>query len=130
MNVNIETRLFRWALPALFLVLATTATAVQAGKTLSGDEIRTLISGKTVYVTQYGNGSRWRAYFSADGSASLSDSFKQEAWHIDEQGQHCTTGFPLPCAPIQDNGDGTYYRSKSDGSIASVWTKIVDGKDF
>lgn len=125
-----KSRLLNFALSTLFLSLAAVVTPVQAGKTLSGDEIKALISGKTVYVTLNANGAKWKSYFAADGSALLSNSSDKQEWRIDENGRHCNTGVPLACAPIVDNGDGTFSRVKPDGSVAVTWTKIVDGKDF
>lgn len=120
----------RFILSALFLGLAAVVTPAQAGKTLSGDEVKALISGKTVHVTNNATGKKWKSHFAADGSASLSNSTDVQTWHVDDKGQHCNSGVPLVCAPIVDNGDGTYSRMKPNGTVAVTWTRIVNGKDF
>jgi hypothetical protein len=107
------------------------STTVRAERILSGDEVKELITDKTVYVTRHRDGKQWKAYFFADGSAFLDvKDMKKDTWHIDKKGRHCNTGVRLVCAPIQDNGDGTYSRLKPNGKKAVTWTKIVDGKDF
>jgi len=104
---------------------------VHAGRILSGDEVKALITDKTVYVTRESDGAQWKAYFFADGSAYLDvNNMEKVPWYIDEKGRHCNTGVPLVCAPIQDNGDGTYSRLKPNGDVAVTWTKIVGGKEF
>lgn len=95
---------------------------------LSGDEIKALITGKTVYVTHKANGNQWKTYFAADGTTAASNS-DGGRWEI-KDGKHCNTGVKLVCAKVADLGDGIYARLKPNGDIAVVWTKIVDGKDL
>jgi len=114
----------RFAGFALFFLLA---QGSHAGKLLSGDEIKALITHKTVLVTFTGS-NQWRQYFSADG-ASHRDNGEKSTWYI-ENDKHCNSAAQLLCAAIQDNGDGTYARLKANGETAVTWTKIVDGKDF
>lgn len=127
MNQKNKTSVF---FSSLLLSLALLAPAAHAGKILSGDEVKSLITGKTISVTHGASGAKWKAYFAADGSAALDNSANQESWHIDDKGRHCNTGVPLVCAPISDNGDGTYSRLKQNGDVAVIWTKIEDGKTF
>ena len=109
---------------ALFFLLA---QASHAAKVLSGDEIRALITHKTVAVSA--GSKQWRQYFAADGS-SARDNGQNSTWSV-EGDKHCNTAAAaFPCAPIRDNGDGTYARLKPDGDPSVTWSKIVDGKDF
>jgi hypothetical protein len=108
---------------ALFFLLA---QASHAGKVLSGDEIKALITHKTVSVSAGSN--QWRQYFAADGT-SLRDNGENSTWYV-ERDKHCNTAAQLLCAAIRDNGDGTYARLKANGDPAVIWTSIVDGKDF
>lgn len=112
---------------AVFSLLLPVSQICHAGKMLSGDEIKALITGKTVYVSLNSN-TQWRQYFSADGS-SARDNGETSDWSV-EDGKHCNTAANLRCAAIRDNGDGTYARLKPNGSPAVTWTKIVNGKDF
>lgn len=97
-----------------------------AGKVLSGDEIKALVTGKTVTVEAPGGG--WKQYFAPDGSSER-DNGENSTWSI-EGDKHCNTAAKLRCAPVEANGDGTYARLKPDGRPAVSWTKFVDGKNF
>ena len=94
---------------------------------LSGDEIKALLTGKTIYVTPNGS-TQWRQYFAADGT-SARDNGEISDWTV-EGDKHCNTVATTRCAAIRDNGDGTYARLKPNGSTLVTWTKIVNGKDF
>jgi len=111
-----------------FTLLFSFSQVSHAEKILSGDEIKALISGKTVY-TSMSSSSHWRQYFAADGS-SARDNGEISDWSV-EGDMHCNTAATsLRCAAIRDNGDGTYARLRPNGSPAVTWTKIIDGKEF
>jgi hypothetical protein len=112
---------------ACFVLLFSISQAGHAEKMLSGNEIKALVSGKTVHVTK-GSSTKWRIYHAPNGSAEV-DNGETSDWSV-EGDKHCNSGAPLRCASIRDNGDGTYARLKPNGSPGVVWTKIVDGKDF
>lgn len=112
-----------------FSMLFSLSQACHAEKMLSGDEIKALITGKTVYVVVPNSSTNWRQYYAADGS-SARDNGQTSTWQV-EGDIHCNTAAKNnPCLPIRDNGNGTYDRMKSDGSPAVTWTKIIDGKEF
>lgn len=102
------------------------STPGMAGKLLSGDEIKALVSGKTVTVSAPKGG--WKQYFAPDGSSDRDDGEKS-TWSV-EGDKHCNSAASLKCAQIQDNGDGTYARLKPNGSPAVTWTGFADGKQF
>jgi len=109
----------------LSIVLVESASA---GKLLTGDEIKALITDKTVSVT-VPNGAKWRQYFAPDGNSDR-DSGEKSQWHVEDD-KHCNTAAKkFPCAPIRSNDDGTCSRLKPDGGEAVKWTAIVDGKAF
>lgn len=111
-----------------FALLFSLSQASHADKMLSGDEIKALVTNKTISVI-YSSSNQWRQYFAADGS-SIRDNGETSTWNIDGD-NHCNSASAkFPCAPIRDNGDGTYSRLKSDGSPIVTWTKFVEGKDF
>ena len=111
----------------VFSLLFSISQVCHAEKMLSGDEIKALLTGKTVYVT-LNSSTQWRQYFAADGS-SARDNGETSEWSVDGD-KHCNTAAATRCAAIRDNGDGTYARLKPNGSTAVTWTKIVNGKDF
>lgn len=96
-------------------------------KIVSGDALKSLISGKTVSVTHKMSGKQWKMFFAADGK-STRDTGEEGTWEINDKGEHCNTGVKLKCAKVADLGDGTYARLKPNGSVAVTWTKIEDGK--
>lgn len=110
-----------------FAMMFSLVQTSHAEKMLSGDEIKALVTGKTVDVS-LSSSSQWRQYFAADGS-SARDNGEVSDWSV-EGDKHCNSVAALRCAAIRDNGDGTYARLKPDGSPAVTWTKITDGKDF
>ncbi len=112
---------------AMSFLLFSFSQVSHAEKMLSGDEIKVLLNGKTAYVT-LDSSTQWRQYFAADGSSSR-DNGETSDWSV-EGDKHCNTAAKLRCAPVRDNGDGTYARLKPNGSPAVTWTRIVDGKDF
>lgn len=114
---------------AVFSMLFSLAQASHAEKMLSGDEIKALITNKTVDVSLPNGSKKWRQHFAADGSSARDNGQKSE-WNIDGD-KHCNTAASnAPCAGIRDNGDGTYSRVNDSGEAVVNWTKIVDGKDF
>ncbi len=100
-----------------------------AGSVLSGDEIKALITNKTIQVTVIANGSQWRQFYADDGSSLRHPSGEKSTWSV-ENGKHCNSSAQLLCAAIKKNDDGTYSRLKENGDPAVTWTNIVDGKQF
>ena len=107
----------------------------QAGKVLSPDELKALITGKTVHAKHEKKGFNFSVYFNADGSAVRKwkgDKIQEGKWFFKDN-LHCiNVGGGDKCATMEDNGDGTYKRLKGGDSSKHFisWTKIVDGKDF
>ena len=112
-----------------FAMLFTLAQASHAEKMLSGDDIKALITNKTIDVSLPNGSKKWRQYYAADGSSARDNGQKSE-WNIDGD-KHCNTAATdYPCVGIRDNGDGTYSRVKDNGGAVVNWTKFVEGKDF
>lgn len=130
MNPHDKARLLHLSSAVLLLALIAVFSHARAGKALSGDEVKALITGKTVSVKRNVDSSAWKSYFTDDGSAFLDNSPEKKSWHVDDKGRHCNTDVKLKCAVVADNGDGTYSRMKPNGEPAVTWTKIVDGKSF
>ena len=118
-------------LVAAISLLAVTQPA-QSEETLSGDQVKALISGKTIYVTVIKNGKTWKMYHGPDG-ISVNSGGKEGKWYISEKGEHCNElvkKAKFKCARIVDMKDGTYERVSSDGERLVKWTRIIDGKDL
>lgn len=115
----------------LVLASALLAMPARAETVLSSDELKALISDKTVAVTRARDGAQWKVYFAADGSQVSRGAINRESrWWIDEDGRHCNAGVRLKCAQVVDKGDGTYARIKRNGEPAVIWTSIVDGRQL
>ena len=119
---------------SLFFLLGASFQA-HAGKVLSNDEVKALVSGKTVHAKHLKKGFNFSVYFNADGSVIRkwkNDKMQDGKWFFDGN-LHCiNVGGGDRCASIEDNGDGTYKRLKGGNSNKHfiTWTKIVDGKDL
>ena len=106
-----------------------------AGKVLSNDEVRAIVSGKTVHAEHLKKGFNFSVYFAADGSVVRkwkNDKVQDGKWFFDGN-LHCiNVGGGDKCGSIVDNGDGTYNRLKGGNSNKHfiTWTKVVDGKDL
>lgn len=104
------------------------ATSALASKTLSADDVKKLITDKTVHVTRKHDGKQWKIYFAADGKGYETAGDVAGTWEVKDSGEHCVTWAPLKCAKVADLGNGTYARLKGNGDVAVTWTKIEDGK--
>jgi len=114
------------------VVFSVVALPVQSDETLSGDQLKELITGKTLHVTNPKKGDSWHMYHAADGKSS-DNRGRSGTWKISEKGEHCNDLAKNPkfkCAKVYRKSDGTYERVSADGSIKVIWTKIVNGKDF
>ncbi len=112
--------------------LSAVTLPASSDQTLTGDQIKALISGKTLYVSNPKKGDSWKMYHGADGK-SVDTRGGEGGWSISDKGEHCNDLAKAPgfkCAKVVDKGDGTYERVSDDGKLKVVWTKIVDGKDF
>jgi len=114
------------AVPTLVLTMS-----AHADQTLSGDQVKALINGKTVHVTVIANGKTWDMYHAADGISHDSRGGEGK-WYISEKGEHCNDApkVKFKCGKIVDKGDGTYVRLSPNDKPLVTWTNIVDGKGF
>jgi len=125
---------FKSIITAVVVICAVSFQA-HAGKIVSPDGIKALVTGKTVHAKHEKKGFTFSVYFNADGSAIRkwkNDKIQEGKWFFDG-GLHCiNVGGGDKCASIEDNGDGTYKRLKGGNSDKHLitWTKIVDGKDL
>jgi len=110
------------------LLVFSQVQAVYADKVLSGDELKALLTNKTVSVAVVGKSVKWRQYFGPDGKSNR-DNGEESEWYVKDN-KHCNSAANLLCASVRDNGDGSYSRLKPDGKPAVNWTNIVEGKKF
>lgn len=125
---------FKSIVSTVLLMLAV-SFPVHAGKVLSADEVKALVSGKTVHAKHEKKGFNFSVYFNADGSVVRkwkNDTLQDGKWFFKDN-LHCiNVGGSDKCGSIEDNGDGTYSRLKNGDSNKRfiTWTKIVDGKNL
>ena len=104
------------------LALTAMAGSLAADRILNADEVKKLISGNTVRVTQINNGKQWSIFFAADGKGYESKDQVRGTWEIKENGEHCASWAALKCAKVADIGGGKYARLKPSGEQAVTWT--------
>lgn len=117
---------------ALMLMVGTSFQA-NAGNTLSADEIKALITGKTVHAKHEKKGFTFSVYFAEDGGAirKWKDGELQNGKYLFKDNMHCiNVGGGDKCATIEDNGDGSYKRLKNGKKHFITWQEVVDGKDL
>lgn len=111
--------------------LFTIPLAAHSDDTMSGDQLKALINGKTVHVTVIKNGKTWSMYHAPDGK-SYDSRGGEGKWYISDQGEHCNEApkVKFKCGKVVDKGDGVYIRLNPSGDPIVKWSNIVDGKDF
>jgi hypothetical protein len=115
------------------VLMAGASFQANAGNPLSAEEIKTLITGKTVHAKHEKKGFTFSVYFAEDGSAirKWKNDELQNGKYTFKDNMHCiNVGDGDKCATIEDNGDGSYKRLKNGKKHMITWTKVVDGKDF
>lgn len=118
-----------------FVFAVVSSFQVHAGGTLSADEIKTLIIGKTIHAKHLKKGFNFSAYFAKDGSMirKWKNGKLQDGKYFFKGDLHCINmGGNDKCGAMEDNGDGTYKRLKNGNKDKHfiTWTKIVEGKDL
>ncbi|TNF92531.1 MAG: hypothetical protein EP297_13235 [Gammaproteobacteria bacterium] len=116
-----------------FILMIGISFQANAGNVLSADEIKALITGKTVHAKHEKKGFTFSAYFAEDGSAirKWKGGELQDGKYSFKDNMHCiNVGGGDKCATIEDNGDGTYKRLKGGKKHFITWQRIVDGKDL
>jgi hypothetical protein len=105
-----------------------------AGETLTGDQIRALITDKTIQAEHLGKGFTFEVYFDPDGKTATrthKGAKVTTAYSIDGD-EHCLLwNGANRCATIMDNGDGTYSRINTSGRYRGKavvkWIRFEDG---
>lgn len=116
---------------AITVSLMSATAPAYSDETLSADQIKALINGKTIHVTVIKNGKTWNMYHAPDGTSHDSRGGTGK-WNVTDDGQHCNESpkVKAKCGKVVSKGDGTYIRTKLDGTPLVTWTDIVDGKNF
>ncbi len=103
-----------------------------AAEPLSADQLRSLLVGKTVSLTNLEKGFEIELYFSPDGTLvgeNLTAKKKIKGnWEITSDGLHCTASnlSARTCGSFVANGDGTYQRIV-DGTPVQTYKAFMDG---
>ena len=115
-----------------FFVLSMPQSGVAlAADTLSAEQIRALIVGKTASIFNVDKGVDVQAYFSADGKIAGQNLTKkkqiQGTWEITGDGMLCTESnlAARTCGVFVANGDGTYKRMVN-GEHAQTYSAFAD----
>lgn len=103
-----------------------------AEKTLTGDEVKVLFSGKTVDYTHITTGSEMSVYYAEDGSMRGRRGDKKTAgsWHVNDKGELCIEyGKGDRCRHIVEDG-GVYRKYKEENGKqvpVVIYHKFTDG---
>lgn len=113
---------------SIFLLLS--SFQANAGDTMTSDQIKKLIAGKTVHSKQIIKGFDFKVYFTADGKVTREWKGKiQEGTYSFDGNKHCINlGQGDQCGTIVSNGDGTYKRLKNGKRHVIDWLKFEEGK--
>lgn len=115
---------------AVVFGLATNSPSHAGSKKLSADEIKALITDKTVSVVRKKDGKKWKMFFGSDGKAWQGANAPKGEWSLkgNKQCSHWVNG-PARCAEIHDLGGGEYGR-KLGKKLFVTWTAFAEGKSF
>ncbi len=117
----------------LLTALAAWSCATAAQDALGMAEVKTLISGNTVYMQNLENGLHLWMHFAPSGQfVVLRDDGAQfdGLWSLRPDGTLCTITSNENCGKLQKHADGTYKRDTGARGFAHRWLKITPGKDF
>jgi hypothetical protein len=105
-----------------------------AAAPLSGDQIKTLLSGNSASGFADALGKDYTAYYAADGKL-VQDLGKgkrrQGTWKITDN-NFCTQ-FPTEperCTKVVPGESGEYVRMKDDGMVTNTWKKFYKGNAY
>jgi len=105
-----------------------------AAAPLSGDQIKTLLSGNSASGFADALGKNYTAYYGADGKL-VQDLGKgkrrQGSWKINDN-NFCTQ-FPTEperCTKVMPADNGEYVRIKDDGMVTNTWKKFYKGNAY
>lgn len=118
------------ALLALLLISGMASAAAP----LTGDQIKTLLSGNSAAGFADALGKNYTAYYGADGKL-VQDLGKgkrrQGTWKITDN-NFCTQ-FPTEperCTKVMPSDNGEYVRIKDDGMVTNTWKKFYPGNAY
>jgi hypothetical protein len=100
------------------LLLASQVFSAQAGVNLSAEEVKALLSDKTVFAKHEKDRYTFIDYFAPDGSAKqLADTGEKKtgSWRVESDGTFCVSwvGDSDPvCGPLIASGEGQYKRMR------------------
>ena len=116
---------------ALTVTLPLVATTANAESMLNADQVKKLVTGKTIQAKHNIKGFKFSVYFDKDNKTAFrkqkgnttktSYMFKGNKHCIHWNGQN-------HCANIRANKDGTWSRINPNGKAIVTWSNISDGK--
>ncbi len=105
-----------------------------AAAPLTGDQIKTLLSGNSASGFADALGKNYTAYYGADGKL-VQDLGKgkrrQGTWTITDN-NFCTQfpTEPARCTKVMPGDNGEYVRIKDDGMVTNTWKKFYKGNAY
>ena len=116
---------------ALVAGLPLVATAANAESILNANQVKKLVTGKTIQAKHNLEGFKFSVYFDKDNKTAFR---KQKGSttkinYMFKGDKHCTQWKDqIRCANIRANKDGTWSRINSSGKTVITWSSISDGK--
>ena len=108
------------------------ATAAHADSMLNADQVKKLVTGKTMHATHI-KGFKFKVYFDTDNKTAFraQKGSTTKTTYTMKGNKHCIFWKGEDrCAGIRDNKDGTYSRINPRGKAVVTWTKATDGKNL
>ncbi len=134
MTNRMTLEVLKWLLGPAMAVLALPA---QAGGQLSVEEVRALLTDRTVHARHEKDRYNFRNYYAPDGSAKqLTDQGEKKSgtWRLDSDGTLCVQwegAAEATCGPLIALGDGRYKRMRTNPkNIMGGLTHIVTFERF
>ena len=119
---------------ALIGCLPLVVTSTFAADTmLNAEQIKTLVTGKTITAKHNLKGFQFTVFFDKDSKTAFrkQKGSTTKTTYSMKGNKHCILWNGKDrCANIRDNKDGTYSRVNPKGKAVVTWSKITDGKNL
>ena len=115
---------------AICAALVMSSFHANADDTLTGDQIKSLIVGKTVHAEHARKGFKFSVFFDEDGTATrIKNGNTKEGRYVIVKNMQCVDmGRGENCATIVANGNGTYKRLKEGDDHVVDWISFTNGR--
>lgn len=107
------------------------ATSANAESMLNADQVKKLVTGKTIQAKHNLEGFKFSVYFDKDNKTAFrkQKGSTTKISYMFKGDKHCTQWKnQTRCANIRANKDGTWSRVNPNGKTVITWSSISDGK--